>query len=61
MTEPTDINERRKAKAPRCELCGQGVHEWPGQCPRLEAIEYVLEDGTCVVYHLTPVAGTKPD
>jgi hypothetical protein len=62
MTEPVDLDAKRKAKAPKCEICGQPVHEAAGLCPRVESIEYIMEDGTGVRYYLhrlddEPVAG----
>jgi hypothetical protein len=54
MSDPVDLDAKRKAKAPKCEICGEPVHEWPGQCRRVESVTYELADGTAVTYHLIP-------
>jgi hypothetical protein len=62
MTDNTvDLDAKRKAKAPKCEVCGQPVHEVPGLCPRIESIEYIMEDGTGVRYYLYPVDDVAGD
>jgi hypothetical protein len=60
MTDPVDLDAKRKAKAPKCEICGQGVHDYVGQCPCIQFIEYEREDGTIVRYILRPLAGEEP-
>jgi hypothetical protein len=60
MTDPVDLDAKRKAKAPKCEICGQPIHDYVGQCDRISAITYETPDGGSVTYHiypLEPVAG----
>jgi hypothetical protein len=59
MTDNTvDLDAKRKskvAKGPRCQMCGEPVHEVPGLCRRLDSLEHILEDGTAVRYYLRPL------
>jgi hypothetical protein len=63
MSDPVDLDAKRKAKAPKCEICGDPEHK--GLCPRIDYIEREFEDGTIVRYFLLPydepVAGATPD
>jgi ribosomal protein L34E len=62
MTDNTvDLDAKRKAKAPKCEICGKPVHEGIGECRRVESIEYELADGTIVRYHLWPLGDEDED
>jgi hypothetical protein len=52
MTDNTvDLDAKRKAKAPKCEICGQLEHD-DGLCPRIESVEHFMADGTSVRYYL---------
>lgn len=51
MTEPVDLDAKRKAKAPKCAICGHEQHEYVGQCPRIIAITEEEDGGT--TYWLT--------
>lgn len=53
MTEPVDLNAKRKEKQPRCAICGSASHDYPGQCPRVYAVTDEPDGG--VTYHLTPI------
>jgi hypothetical protein len=58
MTEPVDIDEKRRekaAKAPRCDICGSPVHDYVGECARVDSIEHIFADGTAVRYYLRPI------
>lgn len=50
MSEPTDLDARRKANAPRCQICAGPAHEFEAQCPRVSAITYEPDGG--ITYHL---------
>ncbi len=52
MSEPVDFNERKKAKAKRCQICGGEVHEFLGQCKRIAAITQDIDGSE--TYHLFP-------
>jgi hypothetical protein len=58
MTDPVDLDAKRKAKAPRCELCAGPAHEHEAQCPRVIAITYEADGG--ITYHLLVLAGADP-
>jgi hypothetical protein len=60
MSDPVDLDAKRKSKAPKCEICGQGIHDYVGQCPQIASIEYEREDGTIVRYILRPLAWSDP-
>lgn len=40
MTELVSIDAKRKAKAPRCDFCGQPEHITTLACPRVFAVTY---------------------
>jgi hypothetical protein len=65
MTDNTvDLDAKRKAKTakgPRCEICGEPVHDYPGQCDRISAITYESPDGISVTYHLYPLEPVAGD
>jgi hypothetical protein len=50
MTEPVDLDAKRKAKAPKCELCGDSAHQFEAGCPRVYAVTFEPDGG--VTYHL---------
>jgi hypothetical protein len=58
MTEPVDLDAKRKAKAPKCDICAAPEHE--GLCPRIESVEHFMADGTSVRYYLSPL-DDEPD
>ena len=61
MSETVDFNERKKAKRGRCQICGGDLHDFIGQCQRIESI--TQEADGAETYHLWPlddVAGTDP-
>jgi len=51
--EPVDLDAKRKAKAPKCEICGSDIHAAAGMCPRVSAIK-ITEDGERM-YFLWPI------
>jgi predicted ATP-dependent serine protease len=51
MSETVDLDAKRKAKQPRCHLCGEAVHDWIGQCHRVTAI--TEETDGSITYHLS--------
>lgn len=59
MAEVTDLDAKRKAKEPRCAICGRPTHEYHGQCPRICAI--TEETDGSVTYHLFPVDDDPKD
>jgi hypothetical protein len=62
MTDPVDLDAKRKAKAPRCQICGNPVHDFIGQCPRVVGITQEIDGAE--TYSLIPwdeyVAGADP-
>jgi hypothetical protein len=55
MTEPVDIDEKRRekaAKAPRCDICGKPEHDYTGECRRIDSIEHIFPDGSSIRYYL---------
>lgn len=57
MTEPIDLDAKRRSKVPKCEACGEPQHEYIGQCPRISGVTYETDE-YAVTYHFWPVAGT---
>jgi hypothetical protein len=59
MTEPVDFNERKKAKAPKCEFCGAEAHKETLMCDRICAVLYHSDGCVEIVFHddWKPVAG----
>jgi hypothetical protein len=53
MSDPVDFNEKKKAKAKRCQICGGEQHDFLGQCPRVAAITQEADGGE--TYHLYPI------
>lgn len=53
MTDPVDFDAKRKQKQKRCEICGEGQHEFVGQCRRIAAI--TSEADGSETYHLHPL------
>jgi hypothetical protein len=61
MSDPVDLDAKRKAKAKKCEICGGPLHDFIGQCPRLESITQECDGSE--TFHLWPlddVAGAEP-
>ena len=58
MTDPVDFDAKRKAKQKRCEICGESLHEFIGQCKRIAAI--TAEADGSETYHLHPFADDDP-
>jgi len=52
MTDPVDLDAKRKAKASKCDFCGQPDHPAPFLCPRVAAVTY---DGEAVTVDLWPI------
>ena len=50
MSEVGDLDAKRKAKAPKCEICGSVAHEFEAQCPRIYAITKEPDGG--ITYHI---------
>jgi hypothetical protein len=65
MTDPVDLDAKRKAKAPKCRFCGALAHEQPLLCPRVSGVA-MREDDMQVIeiffwdYWEPPVAGPDP-
>jgi hypothetical protein len=58
MTDNTvDLDAKRKAKAPKCEICAGPVHEAVGYCPRVESVTQEVDGAR--TYHLWPLL--EPD
>ena len=53
MSDPIDLDAKRKAKTPKCEFCGQAAHEYEAQCPRVVAVTFEADGG--ITYHLAIV------
>jgi hypothetical protein len=55
-----DLDAKRKEKEkqqPKCQACGNNVHDYAGQCPRIQAITHETDGG--ITYHLW--AQDEPD
>lgn len=59
MAEPIDFGAKRKAKETKCALCGNAVHDFIGQCPRICAI--TEETDGSATYHLHPIEDEPKD
>lgn len=58
MTEPVDLDAKRKAKQKRCQICGEEVHDFLGQCKRIAAITQEADGSE--TYHLHPYEDPPP-
>lgn len=58
MSEPVDFEQRKKAKEKRCQICGEKVHDFLGQCKRIMSITQEPDGGE--TYHLWPL-DDEPD
>ena len=56
--EPVNFDAKRKEKAPKCEFCGNPVHEFEAQCPRVIAVTFEADGG--ITYHLLGIE-SDPD
>lgn len=50
MSDPVDLDAKRKAKVPKCEFCGGAGHESEAACPRVVAVTFEPDGG--ITYHL---------
>jgi hypothetical protein len=53
MSDPVDLDAKRKEKKSRCAICGGPSHDFSCQCPRICAITEEV-DGS-ITYHLNPI------
>ena len=58
MSEPIDLESKRKAKQPRCQICGGPLHDFIGACPRVSAITQECDGSE--TYHLWPIEEPDP-
>lgn len=58
MTDTVDLDAKRKAKAPKCELCGGIAHQFEAQCPRVYAVTFEADGG--ITYHLLGIEDGPP-
>ncbi len=56
-TELVNLDAKRKAKEPKCAICGEAIHDFVGQCKRVIAITEESDGST--TYHLRPLE--EPD
>jgi hypothetical protein len=57
MTDPVSIDGKRKAKAPKCDFCGQPEHAAQFACPRIASVTY---EGDSVTVELWPLDEPEP-
>jgi hypothetical protein len=53
MKEVVDLGQERKARAARCDICGNPIHDFVGQCPRIASVTNEVDGAT--TYHLHPI------
>jgi hypothetical protein len=58
LMDPVSIDEKRKQKQKRCQICGEAQHDFLGQCKRVAAITQEADGGE--TYHLYPPEVTDP-
>ena len=52
MSDLISLEDKRKAKASKCDFCGEPDHAAPFLCPRVAAVTY---DGDAVTVELWPI------
>ncbi len=58
MTDTVDLDAKRKARAPKCELCGKPAHQFEAQCPRVYAVTFEADGG--ITYFLADLDDDEP-
>jgi hypothetical protein len=51
--EPVNLDAKRKEKAPRCDICGEPLHDFIGQCRRIASVTNEADGAT--TWHLHPI------
>jgi hypothetical protein len=52
MSDPVNLDAKRKAKEPKCDFCGEPEHAAQLACPRVASVTY---DGDAVTVELWPI------
>jgi hypothetical protein len=53
MKEVVDLDAQRKARIARCDICGNPIHDFVGQCPRIASVTNEVDGAT--TWHLHPI------
>jgi hypothetical protein len=64
MSDPVDLDAKRKAKAPKCRFCGDAAHAATLLCPRVSGVALREDDEQVIEIFFwddwKPVAGPDP-